>query len=289
VRRGAIAGLAVGTLGFAAEYGWSHVGLLLPWGPALLLEGIPTAALAGVAGGVLAALMASALRGRLASVRRPLATAVGAAVVVVALGVNAGIARAPSATATISVTNVHTAVTAGGGRTQVGDVRVRFSRPDLAHDGNWAYVLGWQGGGRFETSLVELPDGSYRASSPVPVGGHWKTFVRIQKGRVLEATAIRMPPDPALHFAGFPARAQVTRPMLADTKLLQIERKNDGPMWAWTPALLLVMTLNLLLMGLIGWGCARSGRLPDGPPSGDARDRPAAARRPVGRLAATGA
>ncbi len=46
-----------------AEYGWSQVGQPLPWHPALLAEGLPTAALAGVAGGALAALFAAALTG----------------------------------------------------------------------------------------------------------------------------------------------------------------------------------------------------------------------------------
>ncbi len=54
-----------------------------------------------------------------------------------------------------------------------------------------------------------------------------------------------MPADTRLGFAGFRAEPQVTRPLQRDTKLLQIERKDDGPLWAWTPAMLLVMGMNL--------------------------------------------
>lgn len=39
LRTGALAGLAVGVVGFAAEYGWSRVAMPLPWRPALLFEG----------------------------------------------------------------------------------------------------------------------------------------------------------------------------------------------------------------------------------------------------------
>lgn len=262
VRRGLAAGLAVGTAGFAAEYAWTQVGMPLPWHAALLPEAIPTAALAGVAGGVLAVLLAKALTGTLTEVRRPLAVALGATAVVLALATNAGISNSPKVDATLSLTNVRTAVADGGHRTQVADLRVKLSRPDLAVKGNWAYVLGWQGDGRYKAGLVRLADGTLRSSRPVPIGGHWKTFVRIHKGRTQIAVPIRMPTDPALKFAGFaaPTAGPVVRPMVRDTKLLQIERKDDGPMWAWTPAMLLVMALNLSLMALVGAAAVRSGR-----------------------------
>ena len=42
---GAVAGVAIGTVGLAAEWGWSHVFMPLPWPSELLPEG----ALAGFA------------------------------------------------------------------------------------------------------------------------------------------------------------------------------------------------------------------------------------------------
>jgi hypothetical protein len=267
LRRGALAGLGVGTLGFAAEYGWSQIGQPLPWRPALIAEGLPTAALAGVAGGVLATLLAGALRGEAGRVRHPLTLALAAAATVVGLAVNAGISTEPTgATMTIALSHQRTAVTEGGKRTRVADVSVRMSRPDLARDANWTYILAWQGGGRVVDPLVRHADGTLTSTRPVPVGGHWKSFVRIHKGRTLASAAIRMPADPALHFAGFPALDRATRPMMRDTRLLQIERKDDGPLWAWTPALLLVMTLNLALLALVGATCVRVGRPAAGAP-----------------------
>ncbi len=249
LKAAAIAGLGVGTLGFAAEYGWSHVAAPLPWHPALLPEGIPAAALAGVAGGTLAALFAAALTG--AAPRRGLVAALAAAAALVGLGINAGISSEPSATATLSLTDV---------RDGTADVSVRLSDPGLGRDGNWAYVLGWQGGGRFHTRLVPQADGSLRAADRVPIGGSWKTFARFHKGRALVAAPIRMPADPAVKFAGYAAEPQVTRPLQRDTKLLQIERKEDGPLWAWKPAMLIVMVMNLTLIASVGATAVRVGR-----------------------------
>jgi hypothetical protein len=71
---------------------------------------------------------------------------------------------------------------------------------------------------------VRGPDGTLRSSRPLPIGGDWKSFIRVHKGRTQISAPIRMPADPAVGFAGFPAVAKVTRPMVRDTKLLQIEQ-----------------------------------------------------------------
>src|SRR3954469_21340081 len=79
IRLGVISGLLIGTVGFAAEYAWSHVAMPLPWHTALIAEGLPTAIVAGVAGGVLGALFASGLRGELPAARTTRLLAAGAA------------------------------------------------------------------------------------------------------------------------------------------------------------------------------------------------------------------
>ena len=72
-----------------AEYAWTHVVMPYPWTPALLDEGLPTAILAGLAGGTLGALLGAGLRGELPPRRTRRIAAGAAAVIVVALGVNA--------------------------------------------------------------------------------------------------------------------------------------------------------------------------------------------------------
>src|SRR3954470_8802831 len=68
IRFGAWSGLAIGTVGFAAEYAWSHIWMPIPWNAAILPEGLIWAVVAGVSGGLLGSLIGSAL----ASDRQPM-------------------------------------------------------------------------------------------------------------------------------------------------------------------------------------------------------------------------
>lgn len=262
VRFGAVAGLGVGTIGFAANYGWSHLAMPLPWPAAILPEAIPVAIAAGVAGGLLGALMAQALRGELPSGRMPLALASAAALVAIGLGINAAVVDSPrGVTATIALSNLHQATVPGGGTGPVADATVRLSDPSLAEDATWTSVMAWQGGGRFLNALERGPDGTLRTTEPIPIGGSWKSLVRIHKGRTMLAAPVRMPADAAVGFAGYPAEPQVTREMTRDTTLLQLERRDDAPLWAWTPATILVLTMDILLMVLLALISVRIGRM----------------------------
>jgi hypothetical protein len=127
--------------------------------------------------------------------------------------------------------------------------------------------MGWQGGGSYENRLVRSADGSWHTTQPVPLDGKWKTMVRLQKGRTMLSVPVRYAPDPAIGFAGYPARPQVTRPMVADVSIMQLERRKDAPMWAWKPATMLVLSLNLLMVFLMAAVCVRLGRMVGLPPT----------------------
>ena len=271
LRFGVIAGLAVGSIGFAANYGWSHLAMPLPWEATLMFEAVPVALAAGVAGAVLGALMAQALKGELAAGRHPLVAAVLAAAVVVGVGVNAVITDTPSGvTATMALADVRQAQTPGNDRPQpVTDLAVRLNRPEVADDAQWVYALAWQGGGTFLDRLVRQADGSWRSTRPVPVGGTWKTFVRVHAGRTMLSVPVRMSPDPAIDFVGFPARPQTTRTMVPDTELMQVERRRDAPMSLWTPATILVLSTVLGILALMAAVSVRLGRMTRRPPSGE--------------------
>jgi hypothetical protein len=280
VRFGAVAGVLIGTVGFASEYAWTHAIMPIPWTPAMLPEGVPVAILAGVGGGVLGALMAQALQGTLAPsrtgpvLRRPLVLASAAGVLVIALGVNAFLASTPKdVTATMALTNLRQGDAPGtGGRQTVGDLRVRFSNYD-ANDAMYVSALAWQGKGRYLNDLRRQPDGSFVSTTPVPLTGTWKSFVRVQKGRTMLAVPIRMPADEAISFGGFPARADVTRPMVADRALMQIERKPGVATWLWTAATLTVLLSILAIIVLLAAVVVRVGRMRMGQrrgPGGDA-------------------
>ncbi|WP_051471378.1 hypothetical protein [Patulibacter minatonensis] len=271
VRFGAVAGVLIGTVGFAAEYAWTHAIMPIPWTPALLPEGVPVAILAGVGGGVLGALMAQALQGSLSSsktgpvLKRPLVIASAAGVLVIALGVNAFTATTPKgATATMALTNLRQGDAPGtGGRQTVGDLRVRFAGVSTK-DPMYISALGWQGKGRYLNDLRRQPDGSFVSTSPVPLTGKWKSFVRLQEGRTMLAAPIRMAPDAAIKFKGFAAEANVTRPMVADRSLMQIERKPGVPSWLWTGATLTVLLAILGMAILLAAVIVRVGAMTPG-------------------------
>ncbi|MBJ7471312.1 MAG: hypothetical protein JHD16_08410 [Solirubrobacteraceae bacterium] len=276
---GAGAGFAVGTLGFAAEYGWSQLVMPIAWTPAMLSEGLPVAIAAGVAGGLVGSLMAQALSGNVKPGRSPLVIAVASIAVVIGLGINAETTRNPSdLTAAMTLSNVREAQVPNHPADEpqrVADLTVRFSDPSVTENAHWVSALGWQGNGRYLDALVEQPDGSWKTAQPVPLDAPWKTQVRVQSGRVMLSAPIHYPADPAVNFAGFPEFTSVVRPFGPDAELMQVERREDAPDWAWTPAVVTVLSLNLLIIWLIGLACVRIGRL---------NGRPATAPAPRGLI-----
>ena len=225
--------------------------------------------------GILGALMAQALQGTLAPsrsgplLRRPIVLASAAGLLVIALGVNAFLATTPKdARVTMALSNLRQADVPGtGGRQTVGDLTVRFSNYD-ASDAMYVSALGWQGKGRYLNDLRRQGDGTYVSTSPVPLTGTWKSFVRVQEGRTMLAAPIRMAPDPAIAFGGFPARAEVTRPMVADRALMQIERKPGVATWLWTAATVTVLLSILAIVVLLAAIVVRVGRMQKGPHRG---------------------
>ena len=61
---GAVAGVLIGTVGTAAEWGWSHVWMPIPWPSALLPEVLVVTVLAGLGGGLVGTFIGGALRVR---------------------------------------------------------------------------------------------------------------------------------------------------------------------------------------------------------------------------------
>jgi hypothetical protein len=256
---GAVGGLLAGTVGFATEWGWSHVAMTLPWEPALLPEALVAAAVAGVAGGVLGGLMGAALRGELP--RPPVArlTAVAASVALVLVVAN-GLYEASPAPVRAAMT-----VTAGGERGE-GDVAVRLSPADAVRDAAWLQVTAWQGGGLVVDRLERAPDGAWRTTRPIPLDGDWKVTLRLQRGRAVVGAPIRLPADPAIPVGAVPLPAGDERPLIPDRRLLQRELKGDIPGWLWGGASAVVLALTLGLLATLAWGLGRIAR-PAGRPA----------------------
>jgi hypothetical protein len=277
---GAASGALIGTVGFAIEYGWTHVAFRLPWTPDLLPEGVIYAVAGGMAGGVVGALLGLGLRGRLprAGVARP-AFAISGLVIAVCV-------------ATLLMTTVPSGVRAqiqlagvtGGPQDREGQATVRITPPEAAEDPKWLTMTSWQGGGLHVDRLERVGPGVFRTTEPAPLHPDWKTLVRLHKGRDLTAAAVYMPEDPAIPAKEIPAR-NGERPFVKEVELLQRERKDVAP-WVWAVASGVVLALYVAFFGALAWGVGRLSRRWDSeipPPEAERDDRfgRSPARRPM--------
>jgi hypothetical protein len=255
-----LSGLGIGTIGLAAEWGWSHVWMPHPWPASMLVAAVVLAVAAGLAGSVLGARMSQSLampdseRAALPAIA-PRAVALAAAVALVALffplprtggdGTRAAIVPTP----------------AGDGRINVA---LRLDPGDAAKGNQWFEVLSWQGRtpGRLRqlTALREVGPGRYVTERPVPVGGNWKTMLRLAKGTHLMAMPVYLPPSPQAKRAGVPARPR-SGAMQADTFILQREARG-GPRWLTTTAYAILGVVVAVWLALLAWalGLAEPGR-----------------------------
>jgi len=257
---GGAAGAACGTVGFAAQWGLSHLYMPIPWTSDLLPEGIAMALAAGVAGGVLGALLASGMRAELPSRRVARTAFVASMLTLVTVVGNGLLTERPSGTnAAIAITEE-----SGTGNAREGVVSVRFNPDGYAEDASWATVTSWQGGGLEVVKVERASDGSWRSESPVPLGGEWKSMLRVQTDRQLAAVPVFLPEDPAIPAPEVPApaagAAPVTREVVTDKDVLQREAKTDVAGWLWAGATGLIGLMYLTFLTAIAIGVGRVGR-----------------------------
>jgi hypothetical protein len=243
-----LAGVGIATVGLAAEWGWSHVWMPHPW-PASLLPEAPIVALgAAVAGSVLGARIAQSLAmpGSELAVLPRRSTALAGVVALVALLVPLPRTGGDGTRAAIVPTP------AGHGQVRLS---VALEPSDAARGNQWFEVLSWQGRtpGRTRqlTQLREIGPGRYTTERPVPVGGNWKTMLRLAKGSHLQALPVYLPPSPQSGRPGVPLAARSGR-MAADTFLLQREARG-GPGWLTTAAYAVLAAIVALWLGLLTW------------------------------------
>jgi hypothetical protein len=257
-----LSGLGIGTVGLAAEWGWSHVWMPHPWPASMLMPAVVLALAAAVAGSVLGARMSQSLampeseRASLPAIA-PRPVALASAVALVALffplprtggdGTRAAVVPTP----------------AGDGRVNLA---VKLDPPDAARGNQWFEVLSWQGRTpgqlRQLTALRAVGPGRYVTERPVPVSGNWKTMLRLAKGTHLMALPVYLPPSPQADRAGVPARPR-SGAMQADTFILQREARG-GPGWLTTTAYAVLGLVVAIWLGLLAWalGLAEPRRQP---------------------------
>src|SRR5918992_791917 len=253
VATGAIAGVFLGTIGVAAEWGWSHVWMPVPWQATLLPEalvaGLVTAVAAGAVGGFVGAALMRPTPERLAPMGRTAhRAALGAFLVLVAvIGWGLPISDDGPRQATVALEDVRS------GAERSVDATVRIDPPDAAEDPNFLNVTAWQGGGSVVSELERAGPGVYRTTEPVPVYGGWKAMGRLHTGDSLVGVPIFLPEDRAIPAPEVPAESRFTRDFVRDVVLLQREKKDDVPAALSTVAYLLVATIAAAMIGLIAW------------------------------------
>ncbi len=255
---GAASGVLVGTLGMAAEWGWTHVAFRLPWTTDILPEGLILAVVAGLAGGTFGVLLGTGLRGELVRPRlaRP---AAAVALLAIAACVADGLIVQQDTTAKV--------VVAGN------DVRIT---PDIAKDASWATATAWQGKDKLHVEpLRRVGSGHYKLDRATPVTGTWKAMIRVQDGRQILSAPVRLPGDSAIPAKPVPVSSQ-PRAFVADKLVLQREQKQGVPTVLKTIAPIIVLLIALAFAAALAWGVARIG----GGTGGVSRPRPPRAASP---------
>jgi hypothetical protein len=250
VAAGAIAGILIGTFGLAAEWGWSHVWMPIPWPSALLPEAAVTGFVAAVTGGAVGGFIGAALvRPRpFPPLRAERLAALAAALTLVAV-VAWGVPLSSDGPRSASVALRD--LPGSGGRSVAADIHINPAR--AAHDPEWLNVTAWQGGGSVLDPLERVGPGHYRTTKPIPVHDGWKAMVRLQRDDALVSVPLYLPLDRAIPAPEVPATGTFTREFRADHQYLQRERKEGVPGALTASAYLTVLAIALSLMALIAW------------------------------------
>jgi hypothetical protein len=276
-------GVGIGTVGLAAEWGWSHVWMPLPW-PAEIL---PEAIVLGLAMALAASLLGAWIGAKLASDEIRSSPALRPAAATAALAIFALLA-VPLFTET--KTDVRAQVElreARSGPQRTVDATIALRPRDAADDATWLTVTAWQGDGRLVLDrLRRVAQGVYRTTQPIPVHGTWKAMVRLHTGGSLVALPIYAPRDTAIPAREIPAPRRFERRFRSDRELLQREARTRDEAITYA-AYGTVLVAALALLALLAWGLHRvgatAGRTRDTPPPSwwQAPARPAPQPAPV--------
>jgi hypothetical protein len=269
---GALCGVAIGTVGLAAEWAWSHVWMPLPWPAELFPEGAILGFLAAVAGGLLGAWIGARLTveptPRVPALRT--AAILGAAIVALIVTFSLYKPADEGVRANVALTEVR-----GGPEREVA-ATVRLDPPDAADDAEWLTVTAWQGDGLVLDRMERVGPGTYRSTEPIPVHGNWKALIRLHHGNSLTVAPIFLPEDRAIPAKEVPAPAQFTREFVPDHEVLQREQKSAAPALT-VIAYGVVVLIALGLLVLLAWGLHRLSTASSAPPAA-AREPEAPAR-----------
>ena len=260
IKFGARAGALIGTLGVAAEWGWSQVWMTMSWTQSLFPE-VALALVAGVAGGVLGGLIGRSLDGPTERERVPLAlgVATGAALIVcLAYPLPITAVDGSASVALDNPTGPSTSAT------------VVLEPPDLADDAEWLNVTAWQGGGSVIAPLEQTGPGEYRTTADFPIHDDWKALIRLHTGSAVVAVPIFLPADAGIPADETPAEPRFTRAFVPDKQVILREAK-DTPQWMSVTGNSVLGLIVIVWIAVLGWALRRMYR--DGSAAPAARSR----------------
>src|SRR4051812_980594 len=146
---GVVAGALIGSVGFFAEYAWSHAWMVNHWPPSLIPEGLPLALITGIGAGVLGGAIGRAVTPSAANERAPRWALPAAGIAVLAVIIWCVPQPVPSnpPRATVTLAQVKS------GPQRQAFVTVKLQPSDAAKDARWLNVTAWQGGGKIVNRL----------------------------------------------------------------------------------------------------------------------------------------
>jgi hypothetical protein len=270
---GAAGGFLIGTVGFFAEYAWSHIWMVNAWPAALIPEGLPLAAIVGTGAGVLGGAIGRAVTPSAATERAPRWALPAAGVAVLAVIVWCSPQPLPSnpPRATVTLDQVK------GPPQREAFVDVKLDPSDAADKARWLNVTAWQGGDKIVNTLKKTGPGTYRSTQALPLYGTWKSTLRLQTGSSVMGVPIFMPADTAIPVKEVPAPPRFTRQFTQDKDLLQREQKKGVSPVLTTIAYIAVLMIAVLVAILLILGLRKIRRSigeDDGaPPTSPSRER----------------
>ena len=252
---GAASGLAIGTVGFAAEYAWSHVWMPLAWQPALIGEALVPTIVAAIAAGLVGAFIGTAWRAPLDEPRArvlPGGIALAGLVAILAvLGYGLQSSPAEGVSARVELSQ------AAPPPAREVEATVRIEPASAAEDADWLNATAWQGGGLRVEQLERVGEGVYRTSEPLPVHGNWKSLIRLHSGDSIVGVPIYLPRDPAIPAPEVPAKDRFQRDFVADTEILQREQLDGVPTWTKLAGYTIVGAIAAAILALLAWILSR--------------------------------
>ena len=268
---GAVAGALIGTVGFFAEYAWSHVWMPVPWPESLIGEAILPAA--GRPRSPPASLGAY-LGGSFAAAGRPRGRAFAAPAIVPAAARHGRDRRRrrpqrrrpdPERLERPG----RRSPTSRPGPERTVDATVRLDPATLGDDAYWVQAIGWQGGGLVVDQLERVSPGVYETTKPIPVHGTWKTLIRLQRDNYVAGLPVYLPEDTRDPGpGGARRRPSFERPFVDETEILQRELKSD------VPGYLAAIAYSVVAAIVLGApAAARLGAEPDRPAARTTRPR----------------